>query len=395
MRHAKLVLLTGALILGFCPVTATAATGVDGSAKLSSSDLALVRKIEAMLANVKDDARRQQILDQLQQKTGGTKERTTAKSAAAQSQKVTALAAAPASGTGKATAIPLLNKSNPNSIYKGCSGFVPLLRQDWKDIDFASCPQAIDKATGAQFSVSNDRIKNNVNWLVHGTAALLYNTSPENYYTSVGGYVTVNRSMNSSSALASSNADTAVYGGVFEFGSRSNLQDVYFANYFRIRAGDTEDHIKRTNAATVTAEWLPVFDDYGSIHIHRPFEPIPGIPLIARFDPELIVQYASATGSNKGLAFNNMSEALRIGPQLTLRLYPGTSTVLSHFHGAITYHPAYETYSGHFLDWLQSSLTYNLDNDGYFALTGSYNHGHDENTGALTNIYMLALSGKI
>jgi hypothetical protein len=44
---------------------------------------------------------------------------------------------------------PPANSSGTKTLPKGCEGFVPLLRQDWKDIDFTSCPQDVAKAIGA------------------------------------------------------------------------------------------------------------------------------------------------------------------------------------------------------------------------------------------------------
>src|ERR1043166_5834428 len=62
------------------------------------------------------------------------------------------------------TAVPLLSKRNRNSIYNDCSGLIPLLRKDWKDIDLASCPQPVDKADGAEVSFTNDAVKHNRIW---------------------------------------------------------------------------------------------------------------------------------------------------------------------------------------------------------------------------------------
>jgi hypothetical protein len=291
---------------------------------------------------------------------------------------------------------PTLSKRNAatDNVYGGCQGFVPLLRQDWTDIDFATCPQTVDKATGAQISYSDDQVKKNTSWTVDGTAALLYNFSAGNLEMSTGAYVTVDRTTNSAVSAASSNVDKLAYGGVFEFGT-STSNDPYSANYFRIRGGGVEDHLMQTTSSNVTFEWLPVYEDHSFIHIQSPFTPIPGVPFILRFDPVLLIQYASIVGGTKPLAFNNLDQALRIGPQLTLTMYSGTDDFWSHFTGHVTYHEAYETYSGRELSWLQTSLTYNLDKAGHLGLTGSYQRGPDEDTGVFSKIYKLSLTAKI
>jgi hypothetical protein len=293
--------------------------------------------------------------------------------------------------------VALLAKLNegPNNVYEKCRGLIPLLRKDWKDIDIANCPQPVAKATGAEISYTRDQVKQNTNWTLDGTAALLYNVAGAgSYYTSTGAYVTANRSSNSAISEADSNANKLAYGGVFEYGTVNSI-DVYSANYFRVRGGGVEDHIKQTNSGNVTFEWIPVYSNYSNIRIHDPFLPIPGVPLLVRFDPVLLVQYASIIGGSKPLAFNDMNRALRVGPQLTMHLYPGTSDFFSHFVGSVSYHWAYETYSGRGLSLFQSSLTYNLDKDGYIGLTGSYGRGHDEDTGVFSNIYKISLTGKI
>jgi len=143
--------------------------------------------------------------------------------------------------------IPILNRNNPDSPYftgrTGCSGWIALLRQDWKDIGFASCPQSIAKANGAQATFTDDRVKNNVNWSLHGMGALLYNTSSESGYSSIGAYVTANRSINSAQNFAKTNIDTLGAGALYEFGW-ANGGYPYYANYFRVRGGAVGDNIK-------------------------------------------------------------------------------------------------------------------------------------------------------
>jgi hypothetical protein len=280
------------------------------------------------------------------------------------------------------------SQSNP---YKDCTGFIPLLRQNWKDIDIANCPEAVAKATGATISYTGDRVKNNNSWAVDGTAALIYNAKGEEFATSTGAYVTVNRLSNSAKSQADNNADTLAYGGYFEYGTAFSDWP-YYGGYLRVRGGGVDDRIRGTNSGQATLEVIPVVAD-GNFRVHTPFEPIPG--LVLRVDPELIVQYDRIVGGGKTLAFNNLSEALRVGPQVTLKVFPGTSEFLSHFVGSVTYHWGYETYSQRGLDWFQTALTYNFDPEGYIGLTGGYKRGHDENTGVFTNIYTISLTGKI
>jgi hypothetical protein len=72
-----------------------------------------------------------------------------------------------------------------------------------------------------------------------------------------------------------------------------------------------------------------------------------------------------------------------------------TDPFFRHFFGTVSCHWAYETYSGRGLGLFQANLTYNIDDDGYFGLTSSYQRGRDEDTGVQTNLYKVALTGKI
>lgn len=281
--------------------------------------------------------------------------------------------------------------------YSGCPGFKFLLRQDWKDIGFLECPKAAADAVGAEIAYADDRAAHNRIWSMNGTAALVYSSATSSppewwmpYYTSFATYATVNRTLNSAAALATSNVDKLAYGASLELGWESPGG----ANYVRIRGGQVENNIKNTTSANVTAELIPV---YYPLYIHFPYVRPLGLPISTRFDPELLIQYSQVTGKNGVLDFNGRSQALRVGPQLSFYLYPEVdpTSILSRINASLTYHWSYETYSGKPIDWLQTALTYNIDDAGHLALSLTYKHGRDEDTGTLTDIYRIGLTGKI
>jgi hypothetical protein len=370
---------SGLLVLGMHSVAS--------SAQLSETDQALLQQMVAKYGKTA-------VSDSLRQH---------GKSAPAQIVKApTTGSAAPLASAGPATdGFTILTKQEATvPQFSRCAGLIALLRQDWQDVAIGSCPDTVDKATGAQISYSDDRVANNRVWSAQGTAALLYNSIIANdpqavslFDTSFGGYVTIDRVMNSSPAKSSANVDTVAYGGVAEIGI-STPANIGWVNYFRVRGGGVEDDLKGTTSVNVTAEYIPV-NPY--LNIHTPFEPFGSAPFIVRFDPELIAQYDDATGKNSLLAFNNRPQALRLGPQLTMKLFPlpGAPDFISHFTSSTTYHWAYESYSGSSFSWFQTALTYNIDKAGHLGWTGSYQRGQNENTGAFTNIYKIALTGKI
>ena len=282
--------------------------------------------------------------------------------------------------------------------FSACAGWTFLLRQDWKDIGLLGCPETTDKAAGAELSYSDDRVARNGVFTARGTAAVYYTsmtdvpTTPNGpYYQAFGAYLTVNRAINSSAALSKSDSDKIAFGGALELG----YETPFGANYFRLRGGVVEDRLKNTSAMNLTAEFIPEYDDF-AIHLNSPFRPL-GAPFYVSFDPSFLVQYAAVTGKGQLLDFNDLPHALRIGPQATLRVFPlfNAEGFMARLSGAATYHWAYETYSRRGISWFQTSVTYNIDDAGQLGITGSYKKGSDEDTGTRTDIYKIALTGKI
>jgi len=286
--------------------------------------------------------------------------------------------------------------------YSPCAGWQFLLRQDWKDLGGAAgaaCPQPPDNAQGAQISFANDLAAKNRIVTINGTAAVLYNSitgdvpPPTPYAVSLGGYTTVNSVSNSAAAQTKSNVDTLAYGGLLNLGYHGSKM----SNFFMFRAGITEDYVKDTTSAHAVLDWSPVVR---RLYIHYPyhFHEVFGIPIITRFDPDLVARYDSALGKDQILAFNARQESVRIGPELALTVLPDPGYVsgpLARLSALFGYDIWYETYSRKRLSWFTSSLNYNLDEAGNFGIKGSYNSGQNELTGKATSIYTIGLSGKI
>jgi hypothetical protein len=312
--------------------------------------------------------------------------------------------AATASPANKPDAITQLIQSNAQKApgerqYSPCAGWVFLVRQSWKDLGGgagAACPDDAKSAQGAQISFADDRAANNRVATINGTAAVVYNSvtgnmpAPLPYAVSFGAYTTVDDVSNSATSQLKSNVDTLAYGGLLELGFTGP-----FPNFLTLRGGGVQDYIKNTTAGNAVLDWTPVIPQ---LYIYRPYDfSSMGLPIITRFDVDLVARFDSATGKNQILAFNNMQDSLRLGPELTLNIVPALSVTgpLSRFSALLGYDVWYETYSKKQLNWFSSSLTYNIDEKGNFGINGTYNRGEDVNTGKWTNIYKIGLSGKI
>jgi hypothetical protein len=268
------------------------------------------------------------------------------------------------------------------------------LRRDMPDISLFSGIKSVDKAKGAEISYARDEVSHDTIWAVNGITGVAWQlygagppiaAEPTLIAVFVAPYVSMNRVSNSSPKLKSKDADTATYGLKLETGY-ANL--VGGSQFFRIGGAGVEDGIRDTTAVAIVAEWLPVYPIFEQI--------IPGTLLRYTFQPDLKLQYDRTTDAKKPLLFSMDTEALRIGPQfsLTLQAVPHANWFLSKFVVTVTYHPAYELYSGRSLSWFDASITYNLDPSGHFGITASYSNGESEDTGRSTDIAKVALSGK-
>lgn len=268
-----------------------------------------------------------------------------------------------------------------------------LLRKDFADIGLFAAPSPTKGADGAEFSLTQDRIANDTTWSADATAAVAYTYFVEDPRATLIGvtlapYIKVNREIHSNKV--DDNVDTKTFGISGEIGFRNRLFG-RGSDYFRGRFAVVQDDARNSTIAHGTAEWLPTY--------LWDARTIPGTFINYNFTPELKVQYDSATESGKTLLFSGRQDALRIGPEASLRfkvvapdglLYDYLKRVV----GSITYHWWTEAYSGRQDSWLDASLTYNLDEEGHIGLKFAYRNGRTEETGVQTDLYKITLTAK-
>jgi hypothetical protein len=68
---------------------------------------------------------------------------------------------------------------------------------------------------------------------------------------------------------------------------------------------------------------------------------------------------------------------------------------LSSLHGQTTVSWLTSSFDGRSYGYFNSSLTFNLDPEGYVGLSGSYTRGRSEDTGRNQDIWKLSLTGKL
>jgi hypothetical protein len=305
-------------------------------------------------------------------------------------------------------AVPLVTKAVPPAGSNGAAGGGPpgqaspyfiFLRSTWSDVGLLANPIEAQKAAGATIAFTQDYAAANKNWTAQGVIAAGYsNIAPFTPGVTAGGwfdrtvaiYVQDNANYNTNAKLTSKNSDSRTAGLVGELGyvdmSGNNYQ------FLRLTPSVTQDAIKNTTSVAVMGEYIPAFqglwDTFGYF----------GGNINAQIDPELKVQYASTTDPKNPLAFSGKLQSLRVGPEVTLIVQPftmGNNPFLDRIALNVTFHPWYDPYANRAEYWWTNALVYNLTTDGNFAVSVKYNRGLDENSGQMTNQYILGLSGKL
>jgi len=287
-----------------------------------------------------------------------------------------------------------------------------VVRNSWTDIGVlgASClqppsdsgPFVVDKSgsKGASVSFTRDYAGNNKSWAAQGIVAEVYASCDTSHITrdsndtgtvlekSFAIYAEINSDYNSNAVVAKkSNVDTRTAGLsgeiAYEYGAALNV--------FRVTPNVVFDNIKNTTAAAVKAQYLPMSDGLWAA------TGIPGLPYTISFNPALDLQYTSAMEHSQPLQFSGKDQSLRIGPELGLIVTPiySETNLFSHIGFNETFYPWYEAYTRRGSYWWANSIFYNFNKDGTVALALSYNRGQDENSGTMTNQYIVSLTGKI
>jgi hypothetical protein len=273
------------------------------------------------------------------------------------------------------------------------TSFTFFLRKDFEDIGLLGKPTPTAKAGGAEFTYTRDNIAKDTTFAGTGTVAVAYNYLNGDIYDrfigiSIAPYFSFNREIHS--RKLDDNVDTKTLGIAGEIGFQNSIFDG--SDYVRGRTAAVSDDIVGSTNVSATVEWLPTYAWLAGT--------VPGTYLNFNFMPELKAQYDSTTAADKTLAFSGGREALRIGPEVNMLFKMSAPDgpfpdILRRFTGAVTYHWWTETYSSRTGSWLDTSLTYNLDEEGHIGLKASYKRGSSEETGAKFDLYKLSLSAKL
>jgi hypothetical protein len=260
----------------------------------------------------------------------------------------------------------------------------------------------VEDAQGAQFSVSSDRIADNVSWNAHAMVAGVYQLVHDRYPSkldptafnfigfSVAPFAKIDRISNSNPAARVNNLHEVSYGGSMETG----FDLLGTSQYFRLRGAGTTDHISRETSGSALLEWTPVVD--GILNSPIPLK----LPVTFIFGPQMRVRYDNVIVDDATAA---KSYLLRVGAAGTLHyrldteLLPAwmmASGFLAKLSGQTTLSYMHSDTTGKTYSYFDTSLTYNIDDAGHVGLTGSYTKGRSEDTGRRVDLWKAGLTVK-
>jgi hypothetical protein len=284
------------------------------------------------------------------------------------------------------------------------TNFYPMLRNSFTDVwlfDKRKGISEVEDAEGGLLSFADDRVALNRSWTANAMGAVVFQVLHDRFPKdgafnfiglSVAPYVQIERLTNSNPKAAVNNVDQITFGGSAEIGFDWGPG----ANYFRIRGAGVEDRVAGSSSGSAIAEWIPVVDGI----VNSPFE-FGGVPVSFLFTPELKARYDEVvvndiTGAKQYLfrAGAQASFKYRAIPDALPDLLKSIGFLAS-LHGQTTVSWLTSSFDGRSYGYFNTSLTYNLDREGYVGLSGSYTKGRSEDTGRKQDIWKLGLTAKL
>jgi len=294
------------------------------------------------------------------------------------------------------------------------SEFSILVRSDFSDLGPLSCTHDLISAQGATFSATNNLLTSKNSLSGDGLIAFDYTRYDGNADIfkgfSIGAFVQADDTYQLQSAANQPyNGYALTSGGFAEFAVFNKF--AHGIDNFRVRDGEATASTG-TRSNSFVAEWIPQYVtsiDYLSLGLPVRVGPPPS-PLWYSFSPELMVQYDRFDSGPKTAAiFASGIDALRVGPQMTLRFAveeenlpaawdPRFRSFLANSSVSITNHESWEQYTGKQYAWTAAVYSYTFPGankqSSHIGLSASYGFGSSESSGNLTKQAKVGLAVK-
>lgn len=279
------------------------------------------------------------------------------------------------------------------------------LRKSMDDLGTWLNPGKLEKAAGAQFSFSQDNVTNNRNWSAQGLLGvrLLRWGAPETIpYISESMfalYTQFDREFNSK--LTKNDVNDLTMG----FSSEVAVPNIGGATWYMRANGEIlTDFDGNVRSWDVRGELQP----FGNLDRDGPNTifsymgtPLPlGPYFYLTVTPKLRAEYRGRLEGSDDPLFALHDRVLRAGPLLTVNI-DGDTVFPEHtpwwaqrLHYQLVYGYLYDTLSSLSYNYLDTSLTFNLDKQGYLGLSFSYRKGKVEASGKDIDLAKVSLSAK-
>lgn len=284
------------------------------------------------------------------------------------------------------------------------------IRADFNDLGPLACPYAnAPKPQGATFSGTRNLATDQNSLAVDGLAVLDYRFLGTGNFVgfAFGTYVQLDDTMQlEPTKTQQKNGDTITPGAVAEAAVLNPILSGY--DTFRIRGG-AGFASTWTTSETMVGEWIPSYFLKG-LNDKLPDIGIPDRLWILDYvlTPELMIQYDSLVrGTSANTIFSSRAEALRIGPQVVLKLgfdedlldkiemNKGLKTTLKNLSATLTNHESWDVYTNKYYTWNAISVTYTIPQFQAIGITATYGNGNAEATGNQTNQFKIGVSLKL
>ncbi|MGY2986294.1 hypothetical protein [Bradyrhizobium sp. USDA 4508] len=207
-------------------------------------------------------------------------------------------------------------------------------------------------------------------------------------------YISFDKVSNSNASQVSSNVNNLSFGLVSETVLANVGKEKPTDHYFRLKGGVNTDFEGALKSTYLRGEWEPV-STANFINAPYPLFNFNVVPLY-----KLGADYMSQAGKITQPVFTDHSQALRVGPRVGLEIQPVSGLGLwpswfENFNLVASYSFLQDALSPRNYYLFDSTVTYNIDKDGNYAVSGNYRRGRLDETGARVDQIMLGFAIKL
>jgi len=284
----------------------------------------------------------------------------------------------------------------------------PIIRDSFTELSiFAACdPTSAAKATGAQFTYSDDLIAANRSFSANGVVAFPYSwiaeaSPPDRTMSYVSGFniapvVSFQRLTESNPKLQSKQIDILSYGLYSDLAVERLFGDPYLTNHFRLRAAANGDFEGDVKSYSVTGEWEPLRAAADNVvglgspnqlgYLHWQVNTI------------LRAQYYERPTTKPDPLFDTSNSIFRAGPVLAFSIGGNHGDPVPGWLQKTSFVSTFSTLTDfsdrrEFNHWT-NALVWNLDDAGNVAIKLKNEIGRIEDTGQKVNLTTLGLALK-